>query len=344
MSANSRYPICSLVGFICLLLLPISAWPQANDFYAGRTVTILVGSSPGGITDTSAREIARFLERHLPGEPTVIVKNMPGGGSVTMANYLYRSAPKDGTVLGYALPAVVTAQLLEPRRARYDGREINWIGSAFRTTNVLSIASSAPVQTLEELRQQPLAIGVTGRGSPIYQLPALSRSLLGLQLKIIAGYEGGNDITLAMERGEVHGQGTALEFWAMSRPQWLESGALTHLVYIGAGDPQRLPGVPHMRDLVSTDEDKRLVEFFETSATFGFPLFAPPSVPQERIALLRQAFADVVADAEFVESVRTTMKMEISPTVGEALAQLVAEAIETPEPIVTRARAVLDAD
>ncbi len=344
MSADREHPVRNVFVVLWLALLPFSAWPQTDDFYAGRTVTILVGSSPGGITDTSAREIARFLERHIPGEPTVIVKNMPGGGSVTMTNYVYRSAPKDGTVLGYALPAIITAQLLEPRRARYDGREINWIGSAFRTTNVLSISSSAPVQTLEQLRQQPLAIGVTGRGSPIYQLPALSRSLLGLQLRIIAGYEGGNDITLAMERGEVHGQGTALEFWAMSRPQWLESGELNHLVYIGAGDPQRLPGVPHMKDLVSTDEDMRLVEFFETSATFGFPLFAPPSVPQARIELLRQAFAGVVNDVEFVESVRETMKMEISPTLGAPLAQLVHEAIETPEPIVTRARAVLDAD
>ena len=344
MTRKSRAPIRRLVSFLSLLLLPLAAWPQTNDFFAGRTITILVGSSPGGITDSSAREIARFLERHIPGEPTVIVKNMPGGGSVTMTNYVYRSAPKDGTFLGYALPAIVTAQLLEPRRARYDGREVNWIGSAFRTTNVLSVASSAPATTLEQLRQESVAIGVTGRGSPIYQMPALARSLLGLQLNIIAGYEGGNDITLAMERGEVHGQGTALEFWQMSRPQWLESGRLAHLVYIGVGDPQRLAGVPHMKELVSTDEDRRLVEFFETSATFGFPLFAPPSVPEDRIAILRQAFADVVADAEFVESVRATMKMEITPTVGETLAQLIEEAIDTPEPIVARARAVLEAD
>ena len=341
MSWKLRNPLRVLTGFVCLSLLPLAAWSQANDFYAGRTVTILVGSSPGGITDTSAREIARFLERHIPGEPTVIVKNMPGGGSVTMTNYLYRSAPKDGTFLGYALPAIVTAQLLEPRRARYDGREVNWIGSAFRTTNVLSVASSAPATTLEELRREPVAIGVTGRGSPIYQMPALARSLLGLQLKIIAGYEGGNDITLAMERGEVHGQGTALEFWQMSRPQWLESGRLAHLVYIGVGDPQRLPGVPHMKELVSTDEDRRLVEFFETSATFGFPLFAPPSVPEDRVAVLRQAFADVVADDDFVEAVRSSMKMGITPTVGSALEQLIENAIDTPEPIIARARAVL---
>jgi len=344
MSWKLQTPLRSLVGCVSLLLLPLVAWSQANDFYAGRTLTILVGSSPGGITDTSAREIGRFLERHIPGEPTVIVKNMPGGGSVTMTNYMYRSAPKDGTVLGYALPAIVTAQLLEPRRARYDGREVNWIGSAFRTTNVLSVASTAPVTTLEGLRQESVAIGATGRGSPIYQTPALARSLLGLQLNIIAGYEGGNDITLAMERGEVHGQGTALEYWAMSRPQWLESGALTHLVYIGVGDPQRLPGVPHMKDLVSTDEDRRLVEFFETSTTFGFPLFAPPSVPEERITVLRQAFADLVADNEFVEAVRSTMKMEITPTVGESLEQLIEDAIDTPEPIVARARAVLSAN
>lgn len=344
MNSAYRHRWASLFGCIWLLLVSASAWSQVDAFYSGRTITILVGSGPGGITDISAREIGRFLERHMPGSPTVIVKNMPGGGSVTMTNYLYRSAPKDGTVLGYALPAIITAQLLEPRRARYDGREVNWIGSAFRTTNVLSVGSTAPAMTLDEVRHEPIAIGVTGRGSPIYQMPALARSLLGLQLNIIAGYDGGNEITLAMERGEVHGQGTALEYWAMSRPQWLESGELTHLVYIGVGNSPYLAGVPHMRELVTTDDDRRLIEFFETSATFGFPLFAPPSVPEDRIAALRQAFAAVVDDQDFIDAVRTTMKMEISPTVGDALEQLVVDAIDTPEPIVTRARAVLDAD
>ena len=138
------------------------------DFYADRSITVLVGSGVGGTTDTSARLIARHLGTHLPGNPTVIVQNMPGGGSVTMANHLYRSAPRDGTVLGYALPGIVTAQMMEPGRARYDARRFNWIGSALKYTGVVSVLASAPATTIEQAQHTRLFIGTTGRGSPAH--------------------------------------------------------------------------------------------------------------------------------------------------------------------------------
>ncbi|HEY5622724.1 MAG TPA: hypothetical protein VIV14_03110, partial [Gammaproteobacteria bacterium] len=200
-------------ALLWMLICVAASAQEPADFYGPRTVTILVGSGPGGLTDLSARVIAAALEKHIPGNPTVIVQNMPGGGSVTMANHLFRSAPDDGTVLGYPVPGMITAQLLEPGRARYDGRALNWIGSAFRTTNTLAVAATSGVTTLDDARRQELFIGASGRGSPLYQIPALAAALLGLELNIVTGYEGGTEVALAMERMEVDGQAIALDFW-----------------------------------------------------------------------------------------------------------------------------------
>ena len=244
-----------VLTLVALLTGTVACTEQNVDFYTDRTVTILVGSGPGGVTDTSARIIAGFLEQYLPGESTVIVQNMPGGGSVTMTNHLYRSAPQDGTVLGYSLPGIVLAQLMEPNRARYDGRELGWIGSAITATNMIVVLNDTPVNNLDAARNTEIIIGATGRGSPLYQLPALAKELLGLEMRIITGYQGSSEITLAMERGEVHGQSTALDYWALARPDWLTDGTLKFLTYIGPPDT-RAPDAHHLGDLVFTERSR----------------------------------------------------------------------------------------
>lgn len=332
-----------LAGLVLLIAPALnSASAQSTaEFFSGRTVTILVGSGPGGITDTSARIISRYLEQYIPGTPTIIVKNMPGGGSVTMSNYVYRSAPRDGLVLGYPLPGILTAQLMEPDRAKYDAREFIWIGSLFKTTNVISVLKPSPVTRIEDVQHTEIIIGATGRGSPLFQFPAMTKALLGLQMRIITGYEGGSDITLAMERGEVDGQGPALDYWEISRPQWLSDGNLVHLVHIGPPDPERAPGVPHLSELVSTDRERALVEFLEIGANLGWPLLAPPGIPAQRAAALQQAFAQLVQDAEFAAAVQATMRARLNPTVGPDLAKFVIEALQTPPAIVAEAKAIL---
>ena len=303
-------------------------------------ITILVGSGPGGVTDTSARIIAGFLENHLPGAPTVIVQNMPGGGSVTMANHLYRSAPRDGTVLGYSLPGIILAQLMEPERARYEGRELGWIGSAITATNMIVVLGDAPVDTLEQARDTEIIIGASGRGSPLYQLPALANELLDLQMRIITGYQGSSEITLAMERGEVHGQGAALDYWALARPEWLTNGQLKYLAYIGPPDA-RAPDAPHLAELVATERERQLIEVLEISSRVGWPLFAPPGVPPARLAALREAFSAVLNDPAFAEAIDTSMRTPVNPRPGAALQAIVEAELNTPESVIAEAKALL---
>jgi tripartite-type tricarboxylate transporter receptor subunit TctC len=311
------------------------------DFYNGRTVTILVGSGAGGITDTSARIMGRYLEQYIPGNPTVIVQNMPGGGSVTMANHVYRSASADGLTLGYPLPGILTAQLMEPNRAKYDARDFTWIGSLFKATNTLSVLAPAPVATIDDARTTEIIIGSTGRGSPLYQFPAMTKALLDLPMRIITGYEGSGDITLAMDRGEVDGQGPALDYWEISRPGWVTDGSLLHLVHIGPADSARIPGVPHLRDLVATERERQLVDFLEIGANLGWPLFAPPGVPADRVAALQQAFTELSQNPEFAAAVEETIGSQLNPTVGDDLREFVLTALATPPDVIDEAKAIL---
>ena len=310
------------------------------EFYADRTVTVLVGSGPGGVTDTSARLIGGYLEQFIPGQPTVVVKNMPGGGSVTMTNHIYRSAAKDGTVLGYSLPAVILAQLMEPNRAKYDGRELSWIGSALTATNVISVLENSPATTLEAARETEIIIGASGRGSLLYQMPAMAKELLGLNIRIITGYQGSSEITLAMERGEVHGQAAGVDYWSSARPAWLTNGRLRHIVHIGPRD-DRARGVPHLADLVSTDGEKALVAFLEIGSNMGWPLFGPPGIPQDRLSALRQAFNQLLQDEEFAQRLDSSMGAPLRPTSGSDLENTVARALDTPDSVVTQVRDLL---
>ena len=332
----------TLLAVLAAALLPGPAADaqEVADFYANRSITILVGAGPGGITDTSARLIGGYLEELVPGEPSVIVQNMPGGGSVTMANHIYRSAARDGTVLGYSLPAVIVAQLMEPNRARYDGRELSWIGSAITSTNVISVLANSPATTVNQALEAEIILGATGRGSLLYQLPAMATELLGLDIRIITGYQGSAEISLAMERGEVHGQAAGLDYWSLARPQWLAEERLHHLVRIGPPDT-RAPGTPHLIDLVATDRERALAEILEIGPDMGWPLFAPPALPADRLAALREAFAEMLETEAFAEAILASMRAPVTPKRGAELHAIVEDALNTPESVVAEAKELL---
>ncbi|MAQ21015.1 MAG: hypothetical protein CMD52_05870 [Gammaproteobacteria bacterium] len=327
-----------------LLASSISFSQTAENFYAGRTITILVGSGAGGTTDISSRVIAEHLKRHIPGNPAIIVQNLPGGGSVTMTNYLYRSAPKDGSVLGYSLPGIITAQMMEPRRARFDGRKLNWIGSALKYTGIISVMSTSPATTIEQAKDTELFIGTTGRGSPAHQFPMMAQALLNLKFNIVAGYESSNDVVFAMERGEVHGQSSSLQAWAITRPDWLADNRITPLLYMGPPDPLAVPGVPYLRQLVSSTRQRALVDFIEIGSQMGWPLFAPPEVPVNRVETLRTAFNSLMNDPEFIQAIGLTVRAELQPTSGSELTLFVETSLETPDTILSEAKSILGLD
>ena len=329
---------------LSLLASSIGFSQTAEDFYAGRTVTILVGSGAGGTTDISSRVIAEHLQRHIPGNPTIIVQNLPGGGSVTMTNYLYRSAPKDGSVLGYSLPGIITAQMMEPRRARFDGRKLNWIGSALKYTGIISVMSTAPATTIEQAKDTELFIGTTGRGSPAHQFPMMAQALLNLKFNIVAGYESSNDVVFAMERGEVHGQSSSLQAWAITRPSWLADDRITPLLYMGPPDPLAEPGVPYLRQLVSSTRQRALVDFIEIGSQMGWPLFAPPDVPVNRVEALRDAFNSLMNDPKFIQAIVLTVRAELQPTIGSELTFFVEKSLDTPDIILSEAKSILGLD
>ena len=337
---NSRSTALAVLAASLSLGSAAAEAQDVADFYANRSITILVGAGPGGITDTSARIIGGYLEELVPGGPSVIVQNMPGGGSVTMANHIYRSAARDGTVLGYSLPAVIVAQLMEPRRARYDGRELTWIGSAITATNVITVLDDAPATTVDEALEAEIILGATGRGSLLYQLPTMARELLGLNIRIITGYQGSAEISLAMERGEVHGQASGLDFWSLARPQWLENERLHHLIRIGPPDP-RAPGTLHITDLLATDRERALAGILEIGPNMGWPLFAPPELPADRVAALRAAFAEMLENEAFEEAIMTSMRAPLTPKDGAELQSIVEESLETPESVVAEAKELL---
>jgi tripartite-type tricarboxylate transporter receptor subunit TctC len=266
---------------------------------------------------------------------------MPGGGSVTMTNYIYRSAPEDGTVLGYSLPGIITAQLIEPRRAKYDGRKLQWIGSALKYTGIVSVLSTAPATTIEQAKHTEVFIGTTGRGSPAHQFPAMAQAILGLKFNIITGYESSNDVALAMERGEIHGQSSSLQYWAISRPEWLTDERIVHLLYVGPPDPLARPGVPYLAELTASDTEEALVEFIEIGSRLGWPLFAPPGAPRHRVTALREAFADLMGDREFIEYFQSTVRGQLDPSIGDDLAALVERALRTPESTLVQAKTIL---
>jgi tripartite-type tricarboxylate transporter receptor subunit TctC len=332
----------NLLILLSSIALQLNAFAQpATNFYQGRTITILVGSGPGGTTDVTARVIARHLGKHIPGSPTVIVQNMPGGGSVTMTNHVYRAAPKNGTVLGYSLPGIVTAQLLEPQRTRYNAEELNWIGSALKYTGIVSVLDSAPATTIEQARETELFIGTTGRGSPAYQYPAMAKALLNLQLNLITGYSSTNEVLLAMDRDEVHGQSSSLQYWAITRPDWLTNERLVHLLYVGPRDSLGAADVPYLSDLVTSEKDKALAAFIATGSRVGWPLFAPPGTPRQQVESLRQAFSSLMANSAFAAELESTVRGPVIASSGAEIESLVRNALATPAEIVLETKNIL---
>jgi tripartite-type tricarboxylate transporter receptor subunit TctC len=318
-----------------LLVLPTCASAVAAEFYAGKQITLIAGSGVGGGYDLLARLAARHVGRLIPGNPTVIVQNLPAAGSLVAANQIYNTAPKDGTVVAFIQRGMLLAKLINPSGVRFELDKLNWLGNLASETGLVLAWHTAPHRTPKDLLEQELIVGGQVGVDPEIT-PRLYNSLIGTKFKIVNGYNGTAEIALAIERGEV--QGIADWSWASfkkQRPDWLRDKKVTLLLQGALQRDPELPDLPSALDFVRNDADRKVMELFFTQKTIARPMIAPPGVPADRIATLRAAFAALATDRDFLTDAERS-GLDVAPISGAAVDKVVALIAGTPADVADR--------
>jgi tripartite-type tricarboxylate transporter receptor subunit TctC len=312
-----------------------AAAQSVEEFYKGKTIELIIGYSPGGGYDAYARLVARHLGNHIPGKPAIVAKQMPGAGSRAAAQYVYNVAPKDGTVLATVDQSMAVQQAMGDPSIKFDCNKFIYIGNPASENNTIVTWHTSGVKTIDDAKKKEVPMGSTGSNTSSQYVLALNE-LAGTKFKVIAGYPGGNDINLAMEKEEVAGRGSnSWGSWKATRPQWLAEKKINILAQIGLKKTADLPDVPLLMDLVGNPDDKAAMRLLSAPTTIGRPIFTTPDVPADRVKALRTAFDSMLKDQAFLEEAKKS-KLDIEPVGGEELQRIVAEIIATPKPIAER--------
>jgi tripartite-type tricarboxylate transporter receptor subunit TctC len=312
------------------------------EFYKGKTVELYIGYSVGGGYDLYARLIARHLGKHIPGNPTVVPKNMEGAGSLRLANWLANAAPRDGKVIGTIGRGVAFDPLLGFPGAQFKGVDFSWIGSANHEVSICVAWETSKIMKFQDLLTNQLVIGGTGASDDTVQFPRIVNAVLGTKMKIISGYPGGNDVVLAMERGEVQGRcGWSWSTVMATHPDWVRDKKIRILVQLALAKHPDLPDVPLITELAQTKEQEQLLRLIFARQAVGRPYLAPPGIPKDRLAALRQAFMDTMTDKDFLADAERS-KVEIVPVDGGKVEELMRQVYDTPPPVVKRAAEILN--
>jgi tripartite-type tricarboxylate transporter receptor subunit TctC len=323
------------VATAILALYAISAAHAQSpaDFYKGRTVDLYIGYSAGGGYDVYARALARHMGRFIPGNPTILAKNMPGAGSLVLANWLYNVAPRDGTAFGIIGRGTAFDPLLGSTKAQFDASKFNWIGSMNDEVSVCVAWHTTGITTLEQVQRKELTVGGSGPVADTDQFPKVLNATIGTKFKIVTGYPGGNDVDLAMERGEVMGRcGWSWSSVIATHKSWIDDKKINVLVQLSLSKHVDLPHVPLIMDFARTEEQKQIFKLVFARQPMGRPFLAPPGIPAERVAVLRKAFMDTMKSGEFLAEA-AKMQLEINPVSGEAVQKIVQEVYRTPKAV-----------
>jgi len=314
----------------------------ASDFYKGRTINLYIGYSPGGAYDLYARVIARHMGAHIPGNPTIVPQNMEGAGSLRLANYLYRVAAQDGTAIATFGRGIAFDPLLLGQGDAFNAEKMNWLGSANNEVSVCVAMKSSGITSFQDLFAKELTVGGTGASSDTDQFPRVLSAVLGAHFKIVQGYPGGNDVVLAMERGEVQGRcGWSWSSVLSTHKSWITDGRMIVLVQLSLAKHPDLPDVPLVMDFAKTDQQRQILKIILARNVMGRPYVAPPNVPGDRVALLRQAFMDTMKDKDFLTEA-DKMQLEVNPVSGADVETLVKDVYATPPDIVAKAKAAAE--
>ena len=325
------------------VLGPAKADPVA-DFYKGKQIRVIVRTTSGTDYDAYSRLLARYMGKHIPGNPSMIVVNMTGGGGIIAANYMAEVAPHDGTVIGIVSQGLAVDQALEAsKQLKANLREFGWIANVNFSNQLLVVWHTSPTKTLEDAKKQVATIGTTGAGSASVQYPSFYNNILGTKFKIVFGYQSGAYIDLAMERGEVEGRGTnPYSSYMATHPDWIPQKKIIPLVQAWVEREPELPDVPLITDLAVPAQDKPLLEFMARGATVGRPLATTPGVPADRLAALRKAFDETVKDPEFIAAAARE-KLEVKPQSGDKIAQIISGLLDAPADVRQRMKEALKA-
>lgn len=330
----------AILALLALLILPHAARAQGAvaDFYRGRTVTLIVGYSAGGGYDTYARIVARHLSKHIPGQPSVVVQNMPGAGSLKLANFLFNVAPKDGATIGTFSRGMAMEPLIGGTNVQFDSTRFAWLGSGTNEVSVFTVWHTAPIHTWQDMLEKPFTVGGEGSGSDpdIYAL--LLKNAFGAKLKLISGYPGTAEIAIALERGEVDSRAS----WSWSslkalRPQWITEKKVHFPVQLNLAKGPELQDVPAIMEFAKQERQRQMLRLILSRQEMARPFTAPPGVPEDRLAALRKAFDDTWADPELQAEMKARGQ-EVNPVSGAALQKMVAELYTTPKDVVSETR------
>jgi len=329
---------------LVVMLAASPATAQEEDvaaFFRGKTLRLMVGIAVGSGYDINARLLARHMNAHIPGQPSIIVQNQPGAGSLTMTNALFNSGPFDGTAIGASFNGMPTTPLLQPAGVRFDPNKLIWLGSTNRETQVIYVWHTVPVASLDEVRSRELIVGAQAPGSTQYDYPMLLNHLFAFRFKVVTGYQSTAKINLALESGEVHG---TLANWSTIKAlssHWLEEKKVRIIAQLALKKHADLAEVPLVLDLARSDTDRQALMLALARLEYGRPFFLPPNVPPARVAALRRAFDATMKDSAYLAEAEK-LKIDVEPLAGEQVAALVEQVSRTAPDTVARVRAALE--
>jgi len=322
--------------------IPVARADQLADFYSGKAISLIVSTGVGGGVDTNARLVAKHFGNHLPGKPSIVVKNMTGAGHLQATNYLYMQAPKDGTHMGAILPAFVGYQILDGRGSQYDTRNFNFLGSSDVENANLYTWSKLGIKKIEEVKERQVLMGATGAGSYTMLYPTILNNLQGYKFKMVSGYKSTNEIHLAMERGEVSGRaGNFFSSLKAQNPDWLAEKKIDILLQIGEKRDPEWPQVPLLTDLAVNEEQRLIFKLFSAEIALGRVFITTPGVPADRLQALRLAFEKTMQDPGFNADIRAA-EMQVRPLTHQQAKNLADEIINMPTELVAKAKAAME--
>jgi tripartite-type tricarboxylate transporter receptor subunit TctC len=334
-----------LLSFLLMLAATMSARADGvADFFKGRTIEIYIGFTAGGAYDAYARLLARYMGPYIPGSPTVVAQNMPGAGSLQLANYLYNVAPKDGTAIATFGRGMAMEPLIGAGGARFDASKFLWLGSVANEVSLCVVWNSSPVQNWGEATKKEFTVGGLGAGADPDIFAAVLKNVFGAKLRVVSGYPGGNDVSIAMERGEVDGRcGWSWSAIKATRSAYLAEKRMGLLIQLALAKSPELPDVPLVVDLAKDERQRQVLRMIFSRQVIAWPFAAPPGLPADRASALRDAFAATMKDAGFLGDARKA-GLEVDPVPGAEMDRLIAELYRTPADIVAEARKAASPD